>query len=286
MKVTLDAREVTENYTRAFRELRRLTGFDHRAVLRAEAGVLLKTWAARTRPTTWPVAERRGRSGVAWKLGMQNMSGSPYGITVNDGSRKGVTGVVWFRTRNGKFQVVGEITDNGGFVPRQASIDGRSFLVRNRSTDWSQIENGARVYAALLANRLPKVKASLGLSRQSIVQAAMDLGIDLGTVKGGGSLGASAIEKAKGAVASNGSQYKNGTGAQVGDDVRTSLTITNTLPHNVKIGMGSSLLIIISGRAKFIEQSYKRGAFDSIRNTAKQFPNLYLRDMASPPAEN
>jgi hypothetical protein len=248
-------------------------------VLRAEAGVILKTWAGRVKVSTEAKAERRMRSGIAWKMGIQSAGGSnPYGITVNDASRGGGLGMVWFRTKKNKWQTPGTIYSGGHFSQNHLHF---------KADDWARIEAGAVTYGKMLAERRPKVMASLGLSRQSVIQIAEDLGIDLMSVKGG-KLSAAGYAKGKAAMASNGAQYKNGSGFQGGNDVKCYIDLLNHLPYNRKIGMDSQLLSIVSSRAKYIEQSYQKGAFDSMKKTAAAFPNLFKvsgMDVSAPPAE-
>jgi hypothetical protein len=117
-------------------------------------------------------------------------------------------------------------------------------------------------------------RRSSGIAMQSIVQIADDLGIDLLAVRGGGKLSSTRLAMARAAIASNNRAYKNGSGAVGVENKKDYLDLINNLPYGTKIGMDRRLLSIISGRAKFFEQSYKHGAFDSIRNTTRAFPQL------------
>jgi len=273
MNAKLDASEVTAAYTAAFRRLRALTGFDTKAVLRAEAGSILKAWAATVKVKTEEMVERSARTSIGKRMGIISGGGNnPYGITVNTGAQKLDTrGNVWFRTRNKKFQLVGHITSGGSFITEHKHY---------RAQDWAKIKSGAQQYASQLKVRLPMVKKSAGLGRQSVIQIADSLGIDLLQVAGG-KLSASAIAKARAAIASTGNNYQNGKGTQGGDDNSAYVELLNTLPYNTKAhttegkGMDNALLWVISGRAKFIQQSYQKGAFDSMARTMKAFPNVF-----------
>jgi hypothetical protein len=266
MTVTVDASEVMQKYKLAFARLKSLQGFDHRKILRAEAGVIIKTWAGRTKVTTEEKAERRMRSGVAWSLGMQSAGkGNIYGVTVNDASRGGHLGMVWYRTPQKKFQNVGVIYSGGYFS--QSNL-------HYKSEAWEGILEGVTAYTRLMLQRRPMVMKSLGLSRQSVLQIADSLGIDLLAVKGGGTLSAAGVAKARAAIASNGSSYQNGTGQEEGNAIKYHVDLINRLPYNTKIGMDAVLLGVISGRAGYILRSYEKGAFDSMKNTAKAFPEI------------
>jgi hypothetical protein len=265
MQVTADSVEAILKYRVAFARLRDLTGFDQRAILRAEAGVIIKTWAGRTRVTTEEKAERRTRSSVAWRLAMQKTDRNPYSITVNDGSRRGIEGLIWFRTRNGKFQNVGAIYSGGFFSANH---------LHYKDADWERILEGVTAYTRLMLERRPKVMASRGLARQSVVQIADTLGIDLTSVEGGGSLSAAGIAKARAAIASNGAHYQNGTGQEEGDAIKYHVDLINRLPYNSKLGMDSTLIGVVAGRAGYIQRSYEKGAFDSMKRVAAAFPEL------------
>ena len=52
IKAKLDASEVMRQYSTALRRLSELTGFSQKQVLLSEAGVILKTWAGRTKVST------------------------------------------------------------------------------------------------------------------------------------------------------------------------------------------------------------------------------------------
>ena len=273
MNAKLDASEVTAAYTAAFRRLRALTGFDTKAVLRAEAGSILKAWAATVKVKTEEMVERSARTSIGKRMGIISGGGNnPYGITVNTGAQKLDTrGNVWFRTRNKKFQLVGHITSGGSFITEHKHY---------RPQDWARIKSGSEQYASQLKVRLPMIKKSAGLGRQSVIQIADSLGIDLLQVEGG-RLSASAIAKARAAIASTGNNYVNGKGTQGGDDNSAYVELLNTLPFNTKAhttegkGMDTALLRVIAGRANFIKKSYEKGAFDSMAKTMKAFPNVF-----------
>jgi len=280
MKITIDASAVVAEYQRALRSLSRLSGFSQKDTLRAEAGVILKTWAGRTIPATQATADRRSRRALGRRMAVAS---GPAKVTINMGIKKSaVIGRVWYRRGGGgKFLQIGQMTP---------ALDGVRWFNAGGGKTWGAYSSAIEPVLDVI-DSMPKYiergRNAIGLGRQSIVQCADDLGIDLGAVKGGGSLSANSVDKARRAIASNGQRYKNGGGSEAGDEVKCTLEIRNWYPANVRSGMARHLLSIFNGRSKSIETAYSKGAFDSIKNTAKQFPNLFVRgmDVATPTSD-
>lgn len=268
MKVAISGQNAAAAYSQAFQELKKLPGFSIRTLIRAEAGSILKAWAGRVKVTTVEKTERRMRSGIAWKMGIQSSGGNnPFQVTVNDGSRQGTRGDVWFKTRNDKFQQAGRVTDTGAFIPAWTHF---------RAADWAKINQAGSTYAGLLRNRRKAVMASIGLNRQSVLQIADSLGIDLMNVPGG-KLSFAALQKARDAEPSNGRFYQNGTGAESSaDDAQTKyyVQLINRLPYNRKTGMDNDLAWVLSNRANYIRQTFAHNAGKSITNVVARFPNI------------
>lgn len=268
MNARLDVSSVTRAYTQAFSRLRALPGFDQRQVLRAEMASILKSWAGETPVSTQREVNFRARTVAAKRAfdGQTKIDRVPYGITVNTGLKGGHPGEVWFRHPSKRFQQAGLVSSSGTFT---------ASWIHWRSESWRKIEAGAAAYGAELARELPAAKHSIGLARQSIVQSADALGIDLAGVAGRG-ISASAVGKARAAVASSGRAYRNGAGTAAGDATRCYIEAVNRLPYAAKIGMGRTVLSILARRAKYIETSYRKGAFDSMASVSKAFPNLLI----------
>lgn len=267
MKVSLDPKAAVQAYSSAFRRIRDLPGFSQAQILRAEAGVILKTWAGRTKVATKDQIERRTRASVGRAMGIAKADkNNPYGVTINNGARQGFRGEVWFRTSKNKFSIAGKITDGAAFIPAWKHW---------KTADWQRISYAGNEYAQRLRTRRVQSQASLGLARQSVIQIADALGIDLTAVKGGGTLSSSGISKARAAIAANGRFYQNGIGQSGDEGTKSYVNMFTRLPYGGKIGMDTELARILSNRAKYIETSYQKGAFDSIRNAARAFPNLF-----------
>lgn len=274
MQVKLDASTVGAAYSAAFQRLKQLPGFDHRKVLRAEAGSILKRWAGLVPVAKPEESKKRARLRLARQMGLTKAG--TWDITINVGIKSGTPGVVWYRSnsrrsrasfalnRGWRWQYAGEVSDSGAFTPAWVHFPDEA---------WAQIKNVCAQYGQRLAKEIPAAQKSVGLARQSVIQIADQLGIDLIEVAGGG-ISAAGITKARAAIASNGNIYQNGSGAQAGDDVKYYVELINRMPRGLQIGIDRMLLQVISGRAKFIETAYAKGAFDSIEKTAKAFPNI------------
>jgi hypothetical protein len=270
MKVRLDAHGAAARYAKAFQHLKTLPGFDHDTVLRAEAGSILKRWAGLAKVATEDQIERRTRARLARSMEMQSAgSGGTFGgVTINNGARGGFRGDVWFRTRNKKFQLAGRILDaNDNFVPAWTHF---------RAPDWTLIRSAGETYASRLGPARRAALKSAGLTRQSIVQIADDLGIDLAEVKGTG-LSAAGLAKARAALAANGRFYKNGFGLAGGDGVKAYVELINRLPFGTssRVGLDDKLKTVLLGRARYLQTAYQKGAFESFARAKTAFPEIF-----------
>ena len=267
MNVRIDARAAAAAYSQAFQKLKLLENFDHTKILRAEAGSILKAWASKTKVTTQGQADLRARIRLGRTFGFTSAGAATNYVSITAGTRRAThpAGTMWYRTKTNRVFKIGAIEPNGAGTVQWA--DARY----GRYTPF--LETGVK-YADNIKTYVQAARASMGLSRQSVIQIADRLNIDLSQVAGGDSLSAAAISKARAAIASNGRAYVNGTGSDGGDTTKYYIQLLNTLPRNTAMGMDSTLAYIISGRAKYIETSYAKGAFDSMANVARAFPNI------------
>lgn len=274
IKASLDVSKVTKAYGAALRQLASLTGFSQKAVLLGEAGIILKTCAGRTKVATEKQADRRSWKAILGKAGLDvsGASGTKVGdITVNTGAR-GPFGRVWVRTKRKKFKLAGVISE-GGQTFRPMNYHWKNAM-------WSDIQELADDVAIQSRKKIPKGRAAIGLARQSWIQIADALNIDLSAVEGGGSLSAAGIAKARAAIAVSGRPHQNGTGSALDDKEKTVVTLINRLPYGQAIGFDRTLLGVVAGRAKYFEKSYAHGAFDSMRAAARSYPWLKVRAAA------
>jgi hypothetical protein len=269
MKVRIDGAEAMAMYAAAFKRMRALPGFEMSKILRAETGTILKAWAGKTKVvTSAQVVEYRARYRAGKRAfgDVGSIDKNPYGISVNTGLRGGYPGEVWYRHPDSmKFQQAGVIRDNGTYVRPWTHF---------RDKAWERIQSGAELYAMNLVTQLKIGKESVGFARQSVVQIAEQLNIDLTMVPGAG-ISAAGIRKARKAIASNGRHYQNGIGTQGGDEVKFHVECMTRLPFGGKIGMDRELAGVIYRRARYIETSFRKGAMDSVKTAARAFPNVF-----------
>lgn len=270
IRVTISADQASAAYGRAFGTLKQLPGFKPFTVLRGETGIILKTWAGRTKVATQQQTDASTRIHVVRSLDLTRAP-SPGDISVNTGQRS-VFGRVWVRSpsrRGGgrNWRLAGRIAPTGrSFTPERYHWKDKT---------WVDIKEAVADVSSALRRKLPTGRRARGLARQSVLQIADALGIDLLKVKGGGTLSAAGIAKARAALATTGRGYRNGTGQQLGTQERAVITLINRLPYGPKIGMDRTLIGILAGRAKFIATAYAKGAFASMHTAARAFP--YLR---------
>lgn len=273
IKASLDASQVMQSYGHALRRMAELSGFDPKVVLLSETGVILKTWAGRTKVARDEAVDRRTVRHIVQYLDF-NKATDEGDISINMGIR-GPFGRIWVRTHKGeggagkqggtgRWRLAGVITPGGqNFRPMKYHW---------KNATWTDIQEAAEDFAIQYRKKIPKGRRAAQLSRQSIVQIADSLGIDLLAVKGGGTFNAAGLAKARQALATTGRTYANGSGTALGTAEKAVVTILNRLPYGKAIGMDSALVGIIVGRAKYFERSYAAGAFETMGKISKAYP--------------
>lgn len=259
---SFDTSRAANAYRDAFGQLAALPGFSQKAVLRAEAGVILKTWAGRAPLANQQKSDRTSRLQLLSKFHLTRAGNS--NVTINAGVR-GPVGLIWNRGASGKFRLAGKIAPDASFV--------RWNNYHFRDDEWNAILQAGTTYADNIGGYLSRGRRSAGLACQSIVQIANQLGIDLGAVAGG-NLSSTKLARAQSALASNGRAYQNGSGFEGGDETSGYIDLINSLPYGRKIGLDRILAGVLAGRAGYIRRSYAAGAFSSMSQVAAAFPNL------------
>lgn len=258
--------------TRVFRsyvlDLQRKIGGDLRDVVRAEVGSILKTCLGKTRMAKTSdinvgASKRASRDAVRDGFGQ-----SSYDTSVKRGQayitygnkNKSRAGTVWFRGQSpagaANFIYLGK--------DGNANRIGQRFQARAIAA--------ASMYASLYKKYNKDGLLSRALARNSWVQIADAAGIRLEDVRGGGAT-PSAIAKARLARPSNGKVYRNGDAFEIQDVDRYALTILNTLPYAISIGMDKTLQRVIAGRVKQFERLIEKGYINSAASVAQQYPN-------------
>lgn len=287
VSIKADNRAMLSALSTTFRRLGSLSGFEPAQVLRAEAGVILKTWAGRTKVATVPQADRRTRLRTIRTLGLTR--GNERGaVTVNAGFRPAPFGRVWIRVREGAGRKNWILAKGPNFTapsgPATFTLQGRALYNpknrgdtdRSTSMQWMESVNSAqRAVEYNLKRAIPRGRRAIGLARQSVVQIADSLGIDLLRVEGGGTLSGAGLAKARSALASSGKAHRNGFGRSGGGQLQPYIDLFNHLPYGTAIGMDRTLLGVLAGRVKFFERSYAKGAFNFQRTAVRAYPNLF-----------
>lgn len=259
-----------QKLSRAFRAVAAATKRDARPVILAFAGVILKTWAGRTKVATAKRTDERSRAHVVKSLGLTK-AGSIGDVTVNAGI-KGIFGRVWVKTagRRGSGRPFRMAT--------QISSDGSTFRWA-KNYHWSNKQYADISEATLdVIGRMPKAidsgRAAIGLARQSVIQIADSLGIDLNRVAGGGSLSAAGIAKARSAIATTGKRYSNGLGTEENAVAGFFVVLINNYPLAEKLQMDRTLQGVLSGQIKYFEKNIELGVFKSQSAVARAYPFL------------
>ncbi len=234
---------------------------------RAEAGVILKTWAGRTKVATAEKTDRRSRLRAVRQLGYTGATSGTV-ITINAGI-KAPYGRVFLRTKSGKWRR----THDAGFN-KVSGIRGQGTGDHYRATTWGMLTAAISETASTVARLLPQGRKTIGLARQSVIQIADDLGIRLESVKGGGNLSGAGLAKARSALASNGNHYRNGVGTIFDTSKSFYLTLINRYPKLGPLFMDRTLQGVIGGRIKYFQKNLEEGVFLSATRAAKAYPYL------------
>lgn len=272
MKV-INGPQVTAQLSAGLKDIARLTGFSEKQVTKGEAGAILKTWAGRTKVAKPAMIDYRARKRALHGLGFTKTS-EIGGITINTGTRS-AAGRMWVKTagKRGKgWKMAGKI-DPQTFQFRPANYHWKD-------RDWIDIKEAA-IDAELAIKRETEMgKASAGLARQSVVQIADKLDIDLSRIPGGG-ISPSAIAKARLAMPSNGQRYINGTGTETEekDAGRYFVTLINSLPYHAKAGLDLTLAGVLAGRVGLYRRTFANGAFKSIISASRSY--AWMRPLLS-----
>ena len=245
------------------------------ALVRAEAGVVLKTCFRRTRIPSAEKVDSASRLMVARMvnqdvLGLQKSDRgirpkAGQGYVVPGVRNVGASGRVWlrgnWRTRSGAPAFI--LTHAGG--ARTGNVVGKKTM--------AALSNASSRYHSGIRQQIPAGRKTMGLAKQSWLQIAGDLGIDLSTVKGGGTLNARELTMAK-AASGRLKPHKNGSGYQMGSGYQTVITLVNALPYGVAMGLHGLLRRVLAGRIKQFETLVRKGYFNDMSKIAKAFPNL------------
>lgn len=244
------------------RDVVTVTGQSAETVTRGFAGRILKRWAGKTKVATKNNVISRARTFAA--VQSDASQGKERRTTINTGRKGREVGVVWYRTPRKRFQVAGQIVNDNAFVPAWMHF---------KNAAWNDINYTATQYVVNVRRAIAAGLKAVGLSRQSVIQIADALGIDLVRVPGQG-VSAAGIAKARAAIASNGRHYVNGTGSAQWKAQRFLIEMINNFPLGTKMGMDAVLAGVIAGEIKYYERNMAEGVFLSHAKVAKAYPFL------------
>lgn len=239
----------------------------------AEMSVILKTWAGRTKVRKDRPLEVSGlmRAAALARLaaGFASIRGgvSSGEAGVNLGVRGGAFGKVYYRTRK-----AGAAGGRSGLQ----DVYGPGFSQGKHIApgDWGAVRTLVTHFRAHYEQLVRSAKGAAGLSRQAVVQIADSLGIRLEAVKGGGTISAAGLNKARRAKPSSGRTYRNGYGIRATGTQGGSVEAVLVYPLLRKLGMDATLAGVLRGRMQYFQRNLEEGTFLSARNAAKAYPYL------------
>lgn len=266
IRVKFDLRKASQNYSDALALMAKLSGLDRRAIGRAEAGVILKTAAARTRVAPVSALTKAGRVRALRGAGLSTgKTDRGIKVSVNAGVR-GPYGRVWAR--------------KGGGDSKWLLVYAEGFRRVNRHFDdavWAVATAAQREAKEKVKKGVKRAKETGGLARKGWIQIADSLGIDLATVQGGDALSAAAIMRARAAKARGGRDRENGTSREVIETQKWFAWLIYSVPYGRKIGLDRTLTLIIANRTKFFAMAVQKGYNGALEDTAKLLPGWTVK---------
>lgn len=260
MRLKFDMANAERNFARGVDQMAKLTKLDPKAILKAEAGSVLKKAMSDTKgPPSQSTLTIAGRIKALRALGLTG-GGE---VSINAG-KKGPYGRVFIRKTDGDGY---RRTHEAGFSPINQHYKNRV---------WAKIQAAIHDAKVAIAKVVPEVKGAAGLARQSWLLIADSLGIRLETVPGGG-LSASAITQARTAKVRGGKQINNGKSVTVEAPGKFGVILINRLPYGQRLRFQPILDRAIAGRAKFMETAIARGFTGSMQDVAKLFPGWTVK---------
>lgn len=242
----------------AGRVISRETGIAVETWARSEAAAILSGWASGVKQSTVTSAERRARNKTLKDAGLTQFSGNTSNLTINSGVR-GKEGTIWRRNkRAGTFYAAGAVGHNGGGV---SWVKG----------GWAKAIEVASAYVGELPAALAIGRRTIGLARQSIVQIADSIGLDLGHARAG-TLSAADASAARNAVASDGKVYQNGHGSQQKTETSYSLELVNTYPKIQQAKLDAALEQVLARRISVAKGELNNDLSAALRRTSRACP--------------
>ena len=225
-----------------------------------EAGIVLKQWATHVPEALPDKARMRSRGRARKKSGLDSLA--KFSTTANTGRFGGQIGLLWFKSRKGKWRKVGVVADDGSLQQPHTHYGAQ---------EWAKISGAQAAYAGVLPGLVNAGQAAIGLARQSVIQIADSLGIRLENVQGGGG-GSVDFARARAARASDGNQYINGTSTITRGKGSFAVTLIDTYPAIEEAKIDQALELVVAQRMAFHESNLDMAMAKDLRGLQKAYP--------------
>jgi len=266
-------------FNRAMTEIQRGLNIPLKQVIRSEVGIILKDCAGKTKVVTEDDVIRRAQL-KAIKALSYTQAAERGQVTVSAGWRRSSKyGTVWMKAHpgGGKKAYIQARSENFN------APSGKSIL---RQTTTGPMRAGTAMWLATVQNAVAKVRPAadkavsmglkaIGLARQSWVQIARSINIDLNRVPGG-NIGWAGLKKAELALASDGKYYNNGTATEQAKTTSFIVSLVNSLPYCRRAKLDSVLIQAINRRTAYFSRNLSNGVFGSAKKIVRKYPGLFV----------
>lgn len=232
-----------------------------------EASIICKQWMAHI-PIANPQSVLLGTRSRSTKEA-QVRSLAKFGITANTGRKGGKVGRIWYRTKGKKFQIAGDVTDDGQFVPANMHF---------KDGAWSRISTGAQGYARILPGMIKAGKEAIGLARNSVLQIMESLGVTAESVNtGGGDISSADLAAVRSAKPSSGALYLNGYAVKESSGNKFSVTLINRYPRIRESRIDVALDEVLAQRLAYQQSNLSLQVEGDMRKLAQAYPYLAIK---------
>lgn len=247
-------------FNRAMVDLQRVTGQTMKQVVRSETAEILSTCVKKTKVAKKNVVQRKEQLGVIKKEKLTQAE-SPGRSTVNSGWKlKAPYGRIWLRVRQGNTKAF--ILARGADF---SAPSGRAIL-RPGTGKWNDFVNQA---ASTVTGKVPTAIArgfaSIGLGRQSWIQMAESIRLNIRGLLDG-----------EDAMASR-AQYQNGVATEQQSGNKYIITLINKLPYVRRAKLDAILARAINQRTALFNRAIRSSVFNSAKKTLAKYPGLEVR---------
>lgn len=227
-----------------------------------EAAIICQQWAAHIPEAQPEPARLRARGRARNQAGVGSLA--RFNTTANTGRFGGQLGLLWFRSKRGKWLKAGEVADSGAVTQPSR---------RFTAGDWAKVVGAQMSYAQLLPKTIAAGLRAIGLARQSVLQIADSLGFNLDKVGGGGSAD---FAQARAARASDGRPYVNGYSLIERSNGKFSVTLVDVYPYITEAGIDQALELVVAQRMTYHEVNLASAVKKDLGAIEQAYPYLKL----------